>query len=114
MTNFSEALLTISERNLVSLHDCISKLENSITESLPLSFCCIKAKTTEELSELINNFLRVHNISSSTLHCIEEKVVHHIFTTEYVTTFWYNEAPDLIPPFQRGFQNEKVSKKEDK
>lgn len=101
-----------------SIDERISSLEKRMkeldTETSPLSFCCIKAKTTEELSDLINNFLRVHNISSSTLHCIEEKVVHHLFTTEYVTTFWYNEAPDLVPPFKRDFQNENVSKKEDK
>ena len=114
MANFPETLPMISERNLVSLHNRISKLEDSLTEKLPLSFCCIRSHSLETLSELINSFLRVHNISNSTLHCIEEKVIHHLFTTEYVITFWYNETLDLVPPFQRGFQNEKVLKKEDK
>jgi hypothetical protein len=110
--SFPETLPMISERNLISLHNRIVKLEDSVTDSLPLSFCVIKARTTEELSELINNFLRVHNITNNTLHCIEEKIIHHHFSIEYMTTFWYNETPDLLPPFQRGFQNEKDSGKE--
>lgn len=109
-TDYFQRSSSIDER-ISSLEKRIKELE---IEALPLSFCCIKAETTEELSDLINNFLRVHNISSSTLHHIEEKVIHHIFTTEYVTTFWYNETPDLIPPFKRDFQNENVLKKEDK
>lgn len=103
------------ESNVFSLNERISKLEELVnSNNLPLSFCCIKARTTEELSELINNFLRVHNITNNTLHCIEEKIIHHHFSIEYMTTFWYNETPDLIPPFKRNFQNEKVLKKEDK
>lgn len=118
MANFPESITTITEKNLFSLNSRIATLEKRMkeldTETLPLSFCCIRSHSWETLSELINNFLRVHNICNNTLHYIEEKVVHHVFTTEYVTTFWYNECPDLVPPFQRDFQNEKVSKKEDK
>ena len=95
------------ESNVLSLNERISKLEEYVNiDQLPLSFCVIKARTTEELSELINGFLRVHNITNRTLHCIEEKIVRHYFSTEYITTFWYNETPDLVPPFQRPFQNE--------
>ena len=109
-TDYFQRGSSIEER-IATLEKCMKELD---TETLPLSFCCIRSHSWETLSELINSFLRVYNISSSTLHYIEEKVVHHIFSTEYVTTFWYNETPDFIPPFQRGFQNEKVSKKEDK
>ena len=106
-------MVITKESNVFSLNERISKLEEYVNiDQLPLSFCVIKARTTEELSELINGFLRVHNITNSTLHCIEEKIIHHFFTIEYMVTFWYNETPDLVPPFKRPFQNEKLSEKE--